>query len=227
MTALIQLSSVNKRYASGQHALANVSFELGQGEMAFLTGHSGAGKSTLLELIALLEQPTSGEVLFNGANLNRVNHKQAPFYRRQIGLIFQDPYLLDDRSVFDNVSLPLIIANYRYSEIKNRVQGALSKVGLSHKANTSPQTLSAGEQQRVSIARALVNKPPLILADEPTGNLDPDLAQEIMHLFEQFNDIGVTLLIATHDLQLINQLHQRRLHLDQGRLVNDESGYHV
>lgn len=227
MTALIQFSSVNKRYYAGQQALANVSFQLAQGEMAFLTGHSGAGKSTLLQLIALLEQPTSGEVLFNGVNINRITEQKAPFFRRQIGLIFQDPHLLKDRTVFDNISLPLIIANYRYPEIKKRVHVALNKVGLSHKVNALPEMLSAGEQQRVSIARALVTKPPLILADEPTGNLDPNLAEEIMQLFEQFNQIGVSLLIASHDLQLINQLQHRRIHLDQGQLVADEAGYVV
>ena len=224
MENIIKFTQVSKHYPSGQEALANVSFELPKGEMAFLTGHSGAGKSTLLKLIAALEKPSSGEVLFENVNLKRLSANKIPFVRRKIGLIFQNPFLLKDRSVFENISLPLIIAGYRYQEIGKRVRAVLDKVGLLHKEKAFPETLSAGEQQRVSIARALISKPPLILADEPTGNLDPELAEEIMHLFEQFNQVGVSMIIATHDVRLVNQLHHRRLTLKEGMLVSDERG---
>jgi cell division transport system ATP-binding protein len=224
---MIQFNQVSKRYLHGQEALLNVSFQIKRGEMAFLTGHSGAGKSTLLKLIAMMERASAGEVLFEGINLNRVHRRKVPFLRRKIGLIFQNPHLLKDRPVAENVALPLIIAGYQYQDIGKRVRAALDKVGLLHKENVLPETLSAGEQQRVGIARALVNKPPLILADEPTGNLDPELSQDIMRLFEELNQLGTTLLIASHDLSLINQLHHRRLTLKDGRLLTDEQGYVV
>lgn len=224
MDQIIKFTKVNKRYPSGQEALVNVSFELGKGEMAFLTGHSGAGKSTLLKLIAALEKPSSGEVIFDGVNLNRLSLNKVPFIRRKIGLIFQNPFLLSDRTVLENVSLPLIISGYRYQEIGKRARAVLDKVGLLRKEKALPETLSAGEKQRVSIARALISRPPLILADEPTGNLDPELSEEIMHLFEQFNQVGVSMIIATHDVQLINQLHHRRLTLKDGQLISDEEG---
>jgi len=220
---MIEFAEVSKRYPNGQEALKKVSFTLADGEMAFLTGHSGAGKSTLLKLICLMERATSGQVIINGKNLNRVKRRQIPAVRRDIGMIFQDHRLLFDRSVFDNVALPLMIAGYDHREIGRRVRAALDKVGLLSKEKYKPIMLSGGEQQRVGIARAVVNKPPLLLADEPTGNLDPELSAEIMHLFEQFNQVGVSLLIASHDLSLIAKMHYRTLVMKEGRLVADQN----
>lgn len=191
------------------------------GQMAFLTGHSGAGKSTLLKLIALLERPSRGQVLINGQNLAKVGRRRIPYFRRNIGIIFQDHQLLFDRTVFDNVALPLIIAGYPHREIGRRVRASLDKVGLLNKEKAYPITLSGGEQQRVGIARAVVNKPPLLLADEPTGNLDPELSQEVMTIFEDFSQVGVTVLVATHDLALIARLPYRRLTLGKGQLMAD------
>src|SRR5690606_31031549 len=204
-----KFDDVSKRYASGQEALSHVSFQLDDGELAFLTGHSGAGKSTLLKLIMLMELPSSGQVFVNGQNLGKVTRRQLPFYRRNIGLVFQDHQLLFDRSVYDNVALPLQIAGYDPREASRRVRAALDKVGLLHKEAQNPIALSTGEQQRVGIARAVVNKPALLLADEPTGNLDPELAAEIMTLFEQFSQVGVSVLIASHDLSLITKMRHR------------------
>jgi len=218
---MIRFSNVSKRYPGGHEALSDVGFHLAPGELAFLTGHSGAGKSTLLKLIALLERPTRGQVLINGQNLGKVGRRRIPYVRRNVGIIFQDHRLLFDRTVFDNVALPLIIAGYRHQEIGRRVRAALDKVGLLGKEKVFPITLSGGEQQRVGIARAVVNKPPLLLADEPTGNLDPELSGEIMGLFEQFNQVGVTVLIASHDLALIQRLRHRILALKNGRVVAD------
>jgi len=189
--------------------------------MAFLTGHSGAGKSTLLKLIALLERTSRGQVLIKGQNTAKVSRRRIPYFRRDIGIIFQDHQLLFDRTVFDNVALPLIIAGHSRQEIGRRVRASLDKVGLLGKEKLYPITLSGGEQQRVGIARAVVNKPPLLLADEPTGNLDPALSREIMSLFEDFNQVGVTVLVATHDLALIDALPYRVLELSQGKLVRD------
>jgi cell division transport system ATP-binding protein len=191
------------------------------GEMAFLTGHSGAGKSTLLKLIGLLERANRGQVWVNGHNLGRLASREVPLFRRQVGVIFQDHRLLEDRTVFDNVALPLVVAGQGRQEIRRRVQAALDKVGLLNKAKALPMTLSGGEQQRVGIARAVVSRPPVVLADEPTGNLDPELSLEIMDLFMQFNQVGVTLLIATHDLTLVEGLSRRVLTLREGRLVGD------
>ena len=219
---MIHFNKVSKRYPNGFTALANVSFSLKTGEMAFLTGHSGAGKSTLLKLIALLETPSGGEILLEGKNLNRVRKNAIPFIRRNIGLIFQNPQLLSNRSVYDNVALPLHIAGYRVQDMGKRVRAALDKVGLLNKENLLPDALSCGEQQRVGIARAIVTRPPIILADEPTGNLDPKLSMEIMKLFEQFNQIGSTLLIATHDINLVNQLPYRVLTLKDGQLLQSQ-----
>lgn len=218
---MIRFNNVTKRYPSGHEALSDVNFHLAPGELAFLTGHSGAGKSTLLKLIALLERSTRGQVLINGQNLNKVARRRIPFLRRNIGIIFQDHRLLFDRTVFDNVALPLVIAGHGHQEISRRVRAALDKVGLLSKEKLYPITLSGGEQQRVGIARAVVNKPPLLLADEPTGNLDPELSREIMQLFESFNQVGVTVLIASHDLALIERLRHRILVLKQGRLIAD------
>lgn len=218
---MIQFTQASKRYPSGQDALRNVSFHIKPGELAFVTGHSGAGKSTLLKLIALLERPSRGQVLVNGQNLSRVKHRQIPFFRRNLGIIFQDHRLLFDRTVYDNVALPLIIAGHSHKEIGRRVRAALDKVGLLKKEKKHPITLSGGEQQRVGIARAVVHKPPLLLADEPTGNLDPELSQEIMQLFREFAQVGVTVLIASHDLALIQRMSCRQLILHNGQLAQD------
>ncbi|MGD9152138.1 MAG: cell division ATP-binding protein FtsE [Gammaproteobacteria bacterium] len=220
---MIYLNQVSKRYPSGQEALSQVSLQLQSGEMVFLTGHSGAGKTTLLKLIASLERPSSGDILINNHNLARVSKKRIPHLRRQVGFIFQAPHLLFYRTVFENVALPLIIANYRRTEINSRVRAALDKVGLLHKEKLFPETLSCGEQQRVGIARAIVRRPDIILADEPTGNLDPALSEEIMQLFVQFNQIGTTILVASHDINLIRQMPYRILTLSSGRLINDEA----
>ena len=216
---MIAFERVFKRYPNGREALSEVSFELGSGEMAFLTGHSGAGKSTVLKLIALLERPTRGQVRVNGLNTNSVTGRKIPAFRRQVGVVFQDHKLLADRPVFDNVALPLAIAGVPRREMDKRVRAALDQVGLLGKETSFPLELSAGEQQRVGIARAVVSKPPVLIADEPTGNLDPDLAREVMNLFRRFNEVGVTVLIATHDVHLIGQFGVRRLHIENGQLV--------
>ncbi len=218
---MIKFDQVSKRYSTGNEALSQVSLHLPRGEMAFLTGHSGAGKSTLLKLIAKLENPSQGAVLIDGKNINRLTKRSVPKLRRQIGLIFQNPYLLFDRTVYENVALPLVIEGFRHQEIKSRVHAALDKVGLLDKALVSPETLSCGEQQRISIARAIVGKPPIILADEPTGNLDPELSLDIINLFIDFNRIGTTLLIATHDVNLIKNLPYQNFKLNKGRLTNE------
>ncbi|RZQ55986.1 cell division ATP-binding protein FtsE [Pseudidiomarina tainanensis] len=218
---MIKFEQVSKTYPGGFQALTNVSFHLEPGEMAFLTGHSGAGKSTLLKLISMMERPTAGRVMINGHDLKRINSRQIPYARRDIGMIFQDHRLLMDKTVFDNVALPLLIEGYSMQEARKRVHAALEKVGLGDKVRHYPMMLSGGEQQRVGIARAVVNKPPLLLADEPTGNLDPKLSMEIIKLFEDFNRVGVSVLIATHDLGLIARLRYRTLTLRDGRMIND------
>ncbi|MCB1645459.1 MAG: cell division ATP-binding protein FtsE [Pseudomonadales bacterium] len=218
---MIRFDQVSKRYEEGREALSRVNFEVAAGEMAFLTGHSGAGKSTLLKLIIVMERATQGQVFVNGTNLNRLPGFLVPNIRRNVGVVFQNHQLLFDRTVFDNVALPLTIAGYQSREIGRRVRAALSKVGLADKERQFPIALSGGEQQRVGIARAVVNKPAVLLADEPTGNLDPALSQEIMNLFEQFNQVGVTVLVATHDLELVTRMNKRQLVLHQGRLVDD------
>jgi cell division transport system ATP-binding protein len=218
---MITFDNVSKRYPGGHQALNQVSFELEDGEMAFLTGRSGAGKSTLLKLLMVMEKPSQGQIVVDGKNLGRLPRQQIPFYRRRIGVVFQDHQLLFDRSVFENVALPLQIEGYPKHEADRRVRAALDKVGLLKKEKMNPMMLSGGEQQRIGIARAVVNRPRILLADEPTGNLDPELAAEIMHLFEQFNQVGVSMLIASHDLSLITRLQHRILTLDQGELVQD------
>ncbi|HHZ87798.1 MAG TPA: cell division ATP-binding protein FtsE [Chromatiaceae bacterium] len=220
---MIRFDQVSKRYDGGHQALQTVNLALAAGEMAFLTGHSGAGKTTLLRLIALLERTSQGQVLIDGHNLARVKKRHIPYLRRQIGIIFQDHRLLADRSVFDNVAFPLLISGFSPRDSAGRVRAALDKVGLLHKENALPITLSGGEQQRVGIARAVVAKPAILLADEPTGNLDPALSQEIMDLFVQFNQVGVTVLIASHDLDLISRMGKRMLTLDKGQLVADSA----
>ena len=217
---MIRFDEVSKRYEGGSEALSRVSFELADGEMSFLTGHSGAGKSTLMKLIILIERASQGQVIVNGTNLNRVSRRQIPALRRNVGVVFQNHQLLFDRTVYDNVALPLTIAGFSPKEVGRRVRAALSKVGLSDKEKKYPVALSGGEQQRVGIARAVVNKPPLLLADEPTGNLDPELSQEIMDLFSQFNQVGVSVLIATHDLDLVQGMAKRELILRRGKVVS-------
>lgn len=218
---MIRFDRVSKRYSEGIYALKDVSFELVAGEMVFLTGHSGAGKSTLLRLVLMLEQATRGQVIVNGTNLSSLPMRASPQVRQSIGMIFQDHKLLRNKSVFDNVALPLLIAGLRYADIRKRVRAALDKVGLLHRDKSWPMTLSGGEQQRVGIARAIVSMPPILLADEPTGNLDPDLSAELFNLFRQLNQQGVTVLIASHDLFLIRRMGKRVLILSQGNLVDD------
>ena len=216
---MIRFESVYKRYPNGRDALASVSFRLEQGEMAFLTGPSGAGKSTLLKLVALIERPSRGTVLVGSLNTSRVPRRKIPEFRRRLGIVFQDHKLLNDRTVFDNVALPLVIGALRRREIGRRVRAALDQVGLLGFETYFPESLSSGEQQRVGIARAVASRPELVIADEPTGNLDPELSREILGLFERFNEVGVTVLIATHDLGLIEGNKYRRLRLDGGKVV--------
>jgi len=217
---MISFERVSKRYAEGHDALREVSFDIARDDLVFLTGHSGAGKSTLMRLIMLMDRATRGKVVINGVDLATVARRNIPAHRRDIGVVFQNHQLLFDRPVFDNVALPLIISGYEYREVGRRVRAALDKVGLLSKERAMPLTLSGGEQQRVGIARAVVGRPSILLADEPTGNLDPELSAEIMKLFEAFNQVGVTVLIASHDLALISRLRHRILTLSEGRLVN-------
>jgi cell division transport system ATP-binding protein len=219
---MISFQSVSKRYEGGNEALSDVSFEVERGEMAFLTGPSGAGKSTLLKLVALIERPSRGQIVVNGLNLAGVGRRQLPYYRRQIGVVFQDHKLLNDRSVFDNVALPLVIAGADAVETGKRVRASLDLVGLLHKEKALPMTLSTGEQQRVGIARAVVYRPSVLIADEPTGNLDPDLSQEVMQLFKRLNQVGTTVLIASHDRGLVEQFAPRVFNLKAGHMA--ESG---
>lgn len=218
---MIRFEKVGKRYASGHEALSELSFEIDAGEMVFVTGHSGAGKSTLLKLIGLVERPSRGQITVNHSDLSRVRRRGIAHVRRGIGMVFQDHRLLLDRTVFDNVALPLLIAGTSRDEVGKRVRAALDKVGLLDREKAAPLTLSSGEQQRVGIARAIVAKPPVIIADEPTGNLDPQLSAEIMALFAEFSQVGTTVLIASHDLMLVRRLGKRALVLDHGRLVDD------
>ena len=218
---MISFSNVSKRYPGGHDAIKNINFDLAREEMAFLTGHSGAGKSTLLKLITLIERPTRGQAIVNNKNLGRLMRWQIPYFRRHVGIVFQDYKLLNDRTAFDNVALPLVVAGVAHREISRRVRAALDKVGLLHKERAYPITLSGGEQQRIGIARAVVNKPPVLLADEPTGNLDEALSDEIMDLFHAFNQVGVTVLIATHDQRQVRRLQKRVLELRQGEMVYD------
>ncbi|WP_016955151.1 cell division ATP-binding protein FtsE [Catenovulum sp. SX2] len=218
---MIRFEQVSKSYSGGVQALQKISFHIQPGEMAFLTGHSGAGKSTLLKLISIMERPSAGHVFINGHDLSKISRKQIPYVRRDIGMIFQNHRLLRDNTIFDNIALPLIIEGYGLKEIRKRVDTALDKVGLLDKARYYPNMLSGGEQQRVGIARAVVNTPPILLADEPTGNLDPKLSLEIMRLFEEFNSVGTSVLIATHDLGLIARMKYRTLTLTKGRMVQD------
>jgi len=218
---MIRFDRVSKRYASGTTALQELSFEIQRGEMVFLTGHSGAGKSTLLRLLLMLERATRGQVVLAGRNLTQTPDRQAPLVRQGIGMIYQDHKLLPDKTVFDNVALPLLIAGLRYADIRKRVRGALKMVGLEDRERAWPLALSGGEQQRVGVARAVVGMPPVLLADEPTGNLDPDLSRELFALFRTLNERGATVLIASHDLDLVRRMRCRVLVLSEGRLVDD------
>ena len=219
--AMIELSHVSKRYPSGYDALRDLSFTVADGEMVFVTGHSGAGKSTLLRLLTLIERPTRGHILVHRKNLERLGRWRVPYYRRELGVVFQDNKLLGDHTVFDNVALPLVASGVAHREIPKRVRAALEMVGLLHKEKLLPVVLSGGEQQRVGIARAVVNRPPLLLADEPTGNLDMQLSDTIFDLFHDFHQHGVTVLIATHDLRQVERLGKRVLTLKAGELVRD------
>jgi len=216
---MIEFRQVTKRYDSDHTALRQVNFHLERGELAFLTGHSGAGKSTLLKLLMVMERPSAGEVVVGGQVLNSLPRRQIPYIRRHIGVVFQNHQLLFDRTVFDNVAMPLEVMGASPRDTGRRVRAALDKVGLLSKEKMNPLQLSGGEQQRVGIARAVVNKPPLLLADEPTGNLDPKLSADIMNLFAQFSQVGVTVLIASHDIALINEMGRRILTLDHGNLI--------
>lgn len=218
---MIRFSNVSKHYPGSKEALTNVSFHVPSGAMCFLTGHSGAGKSTLMKLIAGIEKTSRGQVLINGVNLSTIPNGRIPYLRRQLGIVFQDHQLLSDRTIFDNVALPLVIAGYDRREQARRVRAALDKVGLLNKEKAYPIALSGGEQQRVGIARAVVNRPSLLLADEPTGNLDPHLSEEIMGLFQRFNQFGVTVLIATHDIDLITRMNMPLLALREGQLIHN------
>ena len=213
---MIRFQNVSKRYDGGKDALKNVNLNIERGEMVFLTGHSGAGKSTLLQLLALVERPTRGHIIIGERNLGDIRPRQIPYYRRNLGIVFQSPRLLDDRTVFDNVALPLVISGHGHRDVARRVRAALDLVGLLGKERARPIQLSGGEQQRVGIARAVVHRPPIVLADEPTGNLDPVLSLEIMRLFERFQQFGVTALIVTHDLELLSHFQHPILSLRDG-----------
>ena len=219
---MIRFDQVFKRYPNGREALSGVSFHIESGALTFLTGHSGAGKSSILKLIALIERPTRGQVIVNSQNTSGVKARGIPQFRRQIGVVFQDHKLLHDRPIADNVALPLVIAGVPKREIDKRVRAALDQVGLLGREKTRPLELSTGEQQRVGIARAVVAKPALLIADEPTGNLDPDLALEVMKLFKRFSEVGVTVVVASHDVHLIDQVGARRIVLRAGRVVGEE-----
>jgi cell division transport system ATP-binding protein len=216
---LIRFEQVFKRYPNGREALSGITFNIDSGELVFLTGHSGAGKSSILKLIALIERPTRGQVIVNNHNTGAMKSRGIPQFRRHIGVVYQDHKLLHDRPIMDNVALPLIIAGVSRREIDKRVRAALDQVGLLGKEKLRPLELSTGEQQRVGIARAVVAKPALLIADEPTGNLDPDLALEVMRLFKRFSEVGVTVMVATHDVHLIEQFGARSIVLREGRVA--------
>lgn len=220
---MINLKNLRKRYQNGHDALRGINLNIERGELVFLTGHSGAGKSTILKLVGLLEQPSSGMLTVDNTDLSSLSSKQIPFYRRKIGMIFQNPTLLNDRSVYDNLALPLDIAGFSEEESRSRIHASLELVGLLKKQNQFPLALSGGEQQRVGIARAIVCRPDIILADEPTGNLDPELSKDIMNLFVRLNQVGITLVIATHDLALISSLNFRQIRLKDGKVIDESS----
>ena len=215
---MISFDHVFKRYPNGREALRDVSFRVAQGEMVFLTGRSGAGKSSILKLVTLLERPTRGKVAVNGQDTGALPSRAIPAFRRRMGVVFQDHQLLADRPVYDNVALPLIVADTPFREIDRRVRAALDQVGLLGREKSLPVELSIGEQQRVGIARAVVGKPAILVADEPTGNLDHDLARDVMRLFTRFQEVGVTVLIASHDETLVREFAQREIHVQGGQV---------
>ena len=217
---MIQFTNVFMTYPSGNKALQNINLNIDKGEMAYISGRSGAGKSTLLKLINLIDRHTRGQIIVKGQNLEKIKNNRIPIFRRNIGFIFQNHRLLNDRTIFDNVALPLIISGNSHQEVKRRVQAALDKVDLLSKINNCPMELSGGEQQRVGVARAVVHRPAVLLADEPTGNLDPALSWDMMKLFEQFNQVGVTVLIASHELDMIKHMNKRIIILDDGRILD-------
>ena len=217
---MIQFTNVSMVYPRGNKALQNIDLNIDKGEMVYISGHSGAGKSTLLRLINLVHRHTRGQIIVKGQNLERIRNKRVAKFRRNIGFIFQDHKLLNDRTIFDNVALPLVIAGNTHQDIKRRVQASLDKVGLLSKINNYPMELSSGECQRIGFARAVVHRPTILLADEPTGNLDPALSWEMMKLFEQFNQVGVTVMIASHELDMIKHMHKRIIVLNKGRTVD-------
>ena len=217
---MIHFDNLSKQYPGGFEALKNINLHLDAGELAFLTGHSGAGKSTLLKMLMLLERPTSGTLIIDGVNVTRYSNARIPSHRRRLGVVYQNHQLLMDRSVFDNVALPLQVAGHSSKEIGRRVRAALDAVGLLEKEDNKPEALSGGEQQRVGVARAVVHKPKILLADEPTGNLDPELSAEMMALFRRFQDVGVTVLIATHDIHLVDRLGCRKICLERGEVID-------
>jgi len=221
---MIVFSEVSKRYPGGHEALRQVSFRLPDGEMAFLTGRSGAGKSTLLKLIVVIEKASRGQVIVNDQNLTRLPRRRLPHYRRRIGVVFQDHKLLPDRTVFENVALPLVVSGYNPKDTPRRVRAALDKVGLLGKEALYPLMLSGGEQQRVGIARAVVNRPAILLADEPTGNVDAAMSDDIMDIFHMFNQVGTTVLVATHELRHVERLRKPALNLEDGRLLERPAG---
>jgi cell division transport system ATP-binding protein len=223
---MIEFKGVSKHFTNGHSALVSIDLSVKQGELLFITGHSGAGKSTLLKLLALLERPSEGEILVLGHPIQRLAAHRIPQYRRQVGVIFQDHQLILDRTVFDNIALPLRIHGMRDQDIRRRVRAVMARVGLDGKALLYPPALSGGEQQRVGIARAMVNRPGLLLADEPTGNLDPDLSMEIFRLFEQFSELGTTVIIATHDTMLTERFNYRQVHLHNGHILSEAQAAH-
>ena len=220
---MIQFTNVFMTYPSGNKALQDINLIIEKGEMVYISGRSGAGKSTLLKLINLIDRHTRGQIIVKGQNLERISRKRIPMFRRNVGFIFQNHRLLDDRTIFDNVALPLIISGSNHQEVKRRVQAALDKVDLLSKINSYPMELSGGEQQRIGVARAVVNRPAILIADEPTGNLDPMLSWEMMKLFEQFNQVGVTVLIASHELDMIKHMNKRIIVLNKGRILNSDN----
>ena len=220
---MIQFTNVFMTYPSGNKALQDINLIIEKGKMVYISGRSGAGKSTLLKLINLIDRHTRGQIIVKGQNLERISRKRIPMFRRNVGFIFQNHRLLDDRTIFDNVALPLIISGSNHQEVKRRVQAALDKVDLLSKINSYPMELSGGEQQRIGVARAVVNRPAILIADEPTGNLDPMLSWEMMKLFEQFNQVGVTVLIASHELDMIKHMNKRIIILNKGRILNNDN----
>jgi cell division transport system ATP-binding protein len=217
-TSMIRFDRVSKRYPNGRDALREVSLQVEPGEFVFLTGRSGAGKSSILKLVGLLERPTRGTVTVNGQDTASLPARAIPAYRRRLGMVFQDHQLLMDRPVYDNVALPLVVADAPFRDIDKRVRAALDQVGLLEQVRALPSELSVGEQQRVGIARAVVGKPVVLIADEPTGNLDHALALDVMRLFRRFQEVGVTVVVATHDLSLVEEFGQRSIHVEDGKV---------